>query len=95
LSTDLLTWKECWRPIRPIRADLAVRYDNYAVRSNKIAVKGDDDHSAAIVVREIYQDPPHRGAGGRIEFACRLIGQDQQRIVGGRAGDWNPLALPA
>ena len=60
----------------------------------EIAVMGDDDDGAVVVVCKVHQDPLHVGAGGSIEVAGRFIGQDQQRIVGQRTGDGNPLALP-
>ena len=54
---------------------------------------GDDDNGAAIVTCEVHQDPLYVGAGDSIEIAGRLIGQDQQWVIGERAGDRNPLAL--
>ena len=56
---------------------------------------GDDDDGAAIVACKVHQDPLYVGAGDSIEIAGWLIGQDQQWVIGERAGDSNPLALPA
>ena len=81
---------------RALAPDPAVRHDDYVVGSRgEIAVTGDDDHASAIVACEVHQDPLHVGAGDGIEVAGGLGGQDQQRIVGERAGDGNSLALSA
>ena len=56
---------------------------------------GDYDYGAVVVMCEIHQDPLHVGTGDGIEVAGRLVDQDQQRIVGERAGDGNSLALSA
>src|SRR6516164_7022159 len=72
----------------------AIRHDDHVVRSRgEISIVGDDDHGAVVVMCEIFQDPLHIGAGGGIEVACRLISQDQQRIVGEGASDGNSLTL--
>ena len=81
---------------RALAPDPAVRHDDYVVGSRgEIAVMGDDDHASAIVACEVHQEPLHVGAGDGVEVAGRLVGQDQQRIVGERAGDGNSLALSA
>ena len=71
-----------------LASDPAVRHHDDAVgRRGEITVMGDDDHGAAVVMRQVHQDPLHVGAGGHVEVAGRLVGQDQQRIVGERAAD--------
>jgi hypothetical protein len=60
----------------------------------EIAIVGDDDHAAVVLVRQIFEDLLHVGAGRGVEVSSRLISQDQKRIVGKRAGEGNPLALP-
>ena len=44
---------------------------------SEIAIVGDDDHGPVVAMCEILKDPLYIGAGGGIEVACGLIGQDQ------------------
>jgi hypothetical protein len=47
---------------RLLAADPAVRHDDHMVERGEIAVVADDDHGAAIIVREVCQDPLDLGA---------------------------------
>ena len=46
-------------------------------------------------VREPPEEVENAAAGGGVEFTGRLVGQDQRRPIGQRAGDRDPLHLPA
>ena len=79
------------RSPRMLLSDMTITWSAAAAK----AVMGDDDHASAIVACEVHQEPLHVGAGDGIEVAGRLVGQDQQRIIGERGGDGNSLALSA
>ncbi len=46
-------------------------------------------------VVELAQQRHHPGAGDRVEVAGRLVGEQQRRVAGHRAGDGDPLAFAA
>ncbi len=48
-----------------------------------------------VVLGQVVQGLEHRLAGGGIEVAGRLVGQQQARLVGQGAGDGDALLLPA
>ena len=55
----------------------AIRHDDDAVGSGgKVAVVGDDDDGAAMLVCETLEDRLHIGAGGRIEIPSGLVRQN-------------------
>ncbi|WP_435810422.1 hypothetical protein [Streptosporangium canum] len=54
-----------------------------------------DDHEGLPRGTQVLEDPQHIERGRGVEVAGRLVGQDDQRVVGQRAGDGDPLTLPA
>src|SRR6266511_3326399 len=58
-------------------------------------VLADDHHRAAVVGGELAQQPGDLAADGGVEVGGGLVGQDDRRIVGERAGDRHPLLLAA
>jgi F0F1-type ATP synthase alpha subunit len=56
---------------------------------------GHSDHRLAHRVRQIVEDLPHRAARCRIEITGRLVGEEDQRVIGQGAGDGDALALTA
>ncbi len=57
-------------------------------------VVGDDDQGLPGRMQAVEQ-PEHLEGRGAVEVAGGLVGEDDERLVGQRAGDRDPLALPA
>ena len=53
------------------------------------------NHKACAISHQIFQSMLNRRFGLCIKRACRLIEKQQTRIAKDRAGNGNPLALPA
>ncbi len=61
----------------------------------EVHVVGDHDDGAAGLVNEAAEDGEHLLTRMRVEIAGRLVGQDDQRLVGKGASDGDALALTA
>jgi len=59
------------------------------------SVVADDHHRAVVLSSELAQQTGDLTADGGVEVGGGLVGQDDRRIVGERAGDRHPLLLPA
>src|SRR6266542_1213764 len=106
LGMDLnhsLSAKPCFRyaPNRhlhgpPLGVDLAVdETDPLVCCGCEAAIVRDCHDGLAALVSEIAQNLLHIGARHRIEISRRLVGKDDQRIVGESASDCDALALAA
>jgi hypothetical protein len=56
-------------------------------------VVGDDDNRAVLRLRDIVEELDNFVAVAGVEVGRRLVGEDELRIVGERAGDGDALAL--
>jgi hypothetical protein len=54
-----------------------------------------DEHDGLAVARERAEEVEHRAGGARVEVAGGLVGDDDRRVVGERAGDRGALLLAA
>ena len=80
---------------RAVGRDLAVSQMNPAVHAlGQAEIVGDGDHGLA-AIDDLAQHLEHLLAGLGVERAGRLVGQDDVRVVGERAGDGDALALAA
>ena len=60
-------------------------YGTAAERSD-VGVVGDDDHGGTVVPRGGHENAHDLAAGGLVERAGRLVGEDDRRLYGKRAG---------
>jgi hypothetical protein len=76
--------------------DLTVEQLDVAVHAcGQGEIVGDRHHGLAVLVDQLAQNLKHLLAGLGIERTCRLIGQNDWRLVGERAGHRHALALAA
>ena len=53
------------------------------------------DHERLASRVQALEEPQDVEGGGAVEVAGRFVGKDNERLVGERPGDRDPLALPA
>ena len=72
---------------------VAHRDQSVCGRRNPLVMRDDEQRLAGSM--KTLEEPKHLQGGGAIEVAGRLIGKDDRRFVGERAGDRDALALTA
>jgi hypothetical protein len=75
-----------WPSTMPMRRSAALA---------KVTIVSDGDDGFAQLAGQVMQDLPDVGRGVAIQIAGRLVGQDDQRVIGQRPDNRDPLALAA
>src|SRR5437667_7585599 len=84
------------RPVGIVGNDLAVSEDDDAPGEARDALLVRDQHDGdGVLVVEAFEDIQDLHAGGRIEVAGRLVGQQQRWSIDQGAGNGDPLLLAA
>ena len=66
-----------------------------AAEAGDVGIMSDDHHGSAIITRGFHENAHDLAAGGLVERAGRLVGEDDRRLYGKRAGDGDALHLPS